>query len=819
MSPSTEFATAAGLLEQAAEWATEDAAAAEPLVRWALPDDGAERLENRVERLKTLPDSLRRPLRLAFCGENNSGKSTLINAFIGEDIAVSSFLEFTFAPMLFQYGTQRRATFEFDGQPGRTMPVESLEAELTKMKDSPEKERLQRVVVELPLPALRTYELADVPGLGADERNARVAQAFTEKIDAVIFVLNASLIGQSDMAEGIRTLAREFPEVCLLVNKIDQIGFENADRMIDYVRSQDFGRPVPVFPSAALGVRSAENESPLPRQWMQEFRTEFIDRVAADAQTVQATTALARCQRDVAILESLLQTSYHQGTRTCGLVDLVKDTLQESEPAVLTQMEARLSEWLDREAFSECAAELRSQFLEVGAPSRPAIEALIAETFNADAMDRQARALAEELDEVKAFGREMLAARVADKCADQQSVFQLETTMRLVREQQRERSEAALVHVSEVDVQLSGAELAESIATDDERRMEGTLSGDDITGAGVGGLLTGGGATALMTWLGGATATTAVTGVGLPLAAGMAALLVGAKFFDRKRRQSPEATQAEFAELASRIRRDAVQRLVAAQFPDGVHKTLAAELASARNHCEQRMSESLWTSTTPQRELETLRSAIETAMPLADGLTECRRKLAPAGNQNGSASPCRIRSAAATRAALTFEQSRRFSVDEVAEMQSQLAAVLGLEDTQLTVVDRHLTGDQLDWYRDGLPRQTFLRALMYDAEKEPGTRSEFVHTLERIRHNNRGETAARAVRCSGDDRTPLDRVLLIGSDWTLELDASLSKLGQREFTVVLLEGTAEEQARSEYLNRFTRIDTNDRGDAFEFLDL
>lgn len=815
----TALTPVAGLLEQTAEWATDDVAAAEPIVEWALPDDGTDRLQSRIDRLKQLPGSLRRPLRLAFCGENNAGKSTLINAFIGEDIAVSSFLEFTFAPMLFQYGARRRAVFEFDGRPGVEVSVDSLEAELTRLKDAPEAGQLQRVVVELPLLALRQYELADVPGLGADERNARVAQAFTEKIDAVIFVLNAGLIGQSDMAEGIRSLVQEFPEVCLLVNKIDQIGLDNADRLIDYVRTQDFGRPVPVFPSCALGVRSAELDSPLPGQWMQNFRTEFIDRVAANAEAVQATTALAKCQRDVAVLESLLQTSFHQGTRTSGLVGLVRDTLQASEAAVLDQMEARLSEWLDRDAFSDCASELRSQFMEVGAPSRAAVEALIADSFNGDAMDREARALAEEIDEVKTFGREMLAARVSEQCADQQSVFQLETTMRLVREQQREQTEAAQVRVSETDVQLSGAKLADSITTDEERRTEGTLSGDDITGAGVGGILTGGGATALMTWLGGATATTAVTGVGLPLAAGMAALLVGAKFFDRKRRQSPEATQAEFAELASKIRRDAVQRLVKAQFPDGIRTALASDLTAARYQCEDRLSESLWTKANSEDDLSALRSSIGTATRLADELARWRAKCAPSGESSSAATRHRGRSAAACRAALAFEQSRRFSLDESAELQTELGAVLGLEDTQLTVVDRQLTGDHLEWYRDGLPRQTFLRVLIYDAEREPGTRSEFVHTLERIRHNNRGETAARAVRCVGDDRTPLDRVLLFGSDWTLELDTSLSKLGQRDVSVSLLDAGSDEQARDRYLHRFTRIDSSHQEKTFEFLDL
>lgn len=812
------LSTAADLLDRAAEWATEEAAAADPLVKWALPADGAGRLGNRVERLRTLPGSLQRPLRLAFCGENNAGKSTLINAFIGEDIAVSSFLEFTFAPMLFRYGSRRQATLEFTGESDQSVPVDALEAELTRLRDSPGKERLQRVVVELPLPALRRYELADVPGLGADERNARVAQAFTETIDAVIFVLNASLIGQSDMAEGIRSLVQEFPEVCLLVNKMDQIGFDNADRMIDYMRSQDFGRPVPVFPGSALGVISEQDSSPLPGQWMQEFRTEFVDRVAANAQQVQATTALAKCQRDIAVLESLLQTSYHQGRRTCGLVTLVQETMREAEPDVLTQMEARLTEWLDREAFSACAADLRSRFTEVGAPSRSAVEALIAEAFNADAMDREARALAAEIDEVREFGREMLSARVSDRCADQQSAFQLETTMRLVREQHTQ-SEAALVRISESDVQLSGAQLAESIATDDERRMEGTLSGDDITGAGVGGILTGGGATALMTWLGGATATTAITGVGLPLAAGMAAMLAAAKFFDRKRRQSPEATQAEFAELASKIRRNAVQRIVKAQFPDGIRRTLADDLTAARSHCEQRLHESLWVDGDPDRDLETTRLSIETATRLADELAGCRAKLTPAHGEYQSTVSHRGRSAAACRAALAFDQPRRFAVDQAAELQNEIAAVIGLEDTQLTVIDRYLNGDQLEWYRDGLPRQTFLRVLMYDAEREPGTRSEFVHMLERIRRNDRGETAARAVRCVGDDRTPLDRVVLIGSDWTLELDASLSRIGQRELTVALLDGESDKRVRTHYLSRFTRIDAYGNGDTFEFLDL
>lgn len=806
-------------LSRVADWASERVLPLQPIVAWAMADDGRQRLHGRVARLSTLPATLERPLRIAFCGENNAGKSSLINAFLGEEIAIASFFEFTFAPMLFRYGPARLARLEFDDARCVDLGIESLAGELLRLKDSSERETVRRVVVELPLAILRQYEVADVPGLGADERNERIARAFTETIDAVIFVLNAGLIGQSTMVEGIRSLVREFPELCVVVNKIDQIGFENAGRIVDYVTSQDFGRALQVFPSCATGMSWAPPESDLPRRWMTNLRASFVEPIASRAAAVQAAAALAKCQRDVTSVGALLQTAYHQGSRALKTQRAVCDAMSSCLDEVVGEMSARLDQWCERKAFAAATSALRKRFLEIGAPSRATVEALIADAFSETVMDEESRAMADVIRHIKQTGREMLASRVASQCAERLSVFQLETTMRLVRNECRESTELVSATVADTAVLDSGARLAATIVTDEERRRDGTLSSEDITSASIGGLVTGTGVTALLAWLGGATVTTAATGVGLPLAGAMAAILVGAKYFDRKRNQRPEATQAELAELAERIRKEAVRRSYSAYFPDGHRPCFELELTTARQECERGLSAALWPTSAPDADLERLRTVLADSARWDEALAAVRRILGAAGMDAESNDLRSGSSPAACRAAVLLDPIRSFAPAAGDELRTALASVMEMEDTQLTVVDRKLTGEHLEWYRDVLPGHALLRVLMYDAEREPATRGEFIHSLQRIRRSDRGEVAARAIRCAGEDRTPLDRVLLIGNDWTIELDASLDKLGRRPVTARLLNRQADQVARAEYLNRFARV-TGQRDDgAYDVVDL
>jgi hypothetical protein len=116
----------------------------------------------------------------------------------------------------------------------------------------------------------------------------------------------------------------------------------------------------------------------------------------------------------------------------------------------------------------------------------------------------------------------------------------------------------------------------------------------------------------------------------------------------------------------------------------------------------------------------------------------------------------------------------------------------------VNVVDRGLSAVELDWLR-------LAPALIYDAERSTPTRTELLRRLERLRGERRGEVLVRAVKCTGQDRTPLERFVISGSDWALELSHSLSAVGTRVLTVARLSAAARAQAERELIEPYWSI--------------
>jgi hypothetical protein len=95
--------------------------------------------------------------------------------------------------------------------------------------------------------------------------------------------------------------------------------------------------------------------------------------------------------------------------------------------------------------------------------------------------------------------------------------------------------------------------------------------------------------------------------------------------------------------------------------------------------------------------------------------------------------------------------------------------------------------------------------LVYDVERETTTRTAFVRALQQLRGNRPGTVAVRAVKIAGHDRTPLERCLLCGTDWALELSHSPSVSGQREITVVKASLTAQAAVQHDILERYWSV--------------
>jgi GTPase SAR1 family protein len=141
--------------------------------------------------------------RLLVLGDMKRGKSTFINALLGEKVLPSDVNPCTALLTVLKYGPQKQVTVHFtDDRTPEIMDVATFQETYTIPAD--EAKRLEdkqetafpgisHAVVEYPLPLLETgVEIIDTPGLNDTETRNQVVLEYLHTCHAVLFVLNAA---------------------------------------------------------------------------------------------------------------------------------------------------------------------------------------------------------------------------------------------------------------------------------------------------------------------------------------------------------------------------------------------------------------------------------------------------------------------------------------------------------------------------------------------------------------------------------------------------------------------------------------------------
>ena len=139
---------------------------------------------------------LEEPLRIAIAGMVKAGKSTLLNAIIGEEIAPTDTGECTRIVTWYRYGRTPRITLHpKDGEP-RILPLKRVEGRLVFVLGDVRAEDAERLDVEWPSPTLRTMTLIDTPGIASlsGDVSARSTDFLTpgdtpSEADAIVYLM------------------------------------------------------------------------------------------------------------------------------------------------------------------------------------------------------------------------------------------------------------------------------------------------------------------------------------------------------------------------------------------------------------------------------------------------------------------------------------------------------------------------------------------------------------------------------------------------------------------------------------------------------
>ncbi|MCI2422016.1 dynamin family protein [Saccharopolyspora sp. K220] len=141
-------------------------------------------LRDRLERLG-------QPLRIAVSGRVKSGKSTLINALVGEELAPTDAEERTQVNTFYQYGPEPRILIHTPHGAVQNVPVTTLDAGTIRDLQHWRPDEVARLVIEAPTPGLQAITLIETPGVASaavqETGRSALAQILSEA-DAVLYL-------------------------------------------------------------------------------------------------------------------------------------------------------------------------------------------------------------------------------------------------------------------------------------------------------------------------------------------------------------------------------------------------------------------------------------------------------------------------------------------------------------------------------------------------------------------------------------------------------------------------------------------------------
>ncbi|MGB3755159.1 MAG: dynamin family protein, partial [Rivularia sp. (in: cyanobacteria)] len=170
----------------------------------AEKNSGKLSLERDIEDIKVASKNLREGVfRLLVLGDMKRGKSTFLNALIGERLLPSDVNPCTAVLTVLRYGAEKTVTVHFnDGKSPQQLDFDSFkhkytidpaEAKRLEAEKKPAFPDVSHAVVEYPLPLLeKGIEIIDSPGLNDTEARNELSLGYVNNCHAILFVMRAS---------------------------------------------------------------------------------------------------------------------------------------------------------------------------------------------------------------------------------------------------------------------------------------------------------------------------------------------------------------------------------------------------------------------------------------------------------------------------------------------------------------------------------------------------------------------------------------------------------------------------------------------------
>lgn len=203
---------------------------------------------------------------VAVFGRVNSGKSSLLNWWLGDTLLPTGVTPVTAVPTRIVHGQSLRARVKTASSPSREMAVDALADYVTERGNPGNVKRVLEIVLEVPSVRLREgVSLVDTPGLGS-LASAGAAQTleYLPRCDLGIQLLEAGgVIAREDLSV-VRALLDGGSDVLIVLSKADRLCPADLNASVAYATelfSRELGLAASVHPISTLAPHTALAEA------------------------------------------------------------------------------------------------------------------------------------------------------------------------------------------------------------------------------------------------------------------------------------------------------------------------------------------------------------------------------------------------------------------------------------------------------------------------------------------------------------------------------------------------------------------------------
>jgi predicted GTPase len=246
---------------------------------------------------------------LACVGQFKRGKSSLLNALLGDRILPAGVLPLTTVPTVVRYGSSRQARVKFRAGSWTDISPEALPQYVSEELNPENTKGVLGVEVFSPSPLLaQGMCFVDTPGLGSVfAGNTTATQAFIPHIDAAIVVVGADPPIAGEELALVAEIGKQVNNLIVVLNKADRTSREErsiAKSFTSRMLEKQLGRPIDRIYEVSAEQQLRNQESRAGHDWeelvaaleklVQESRRELVQaasergfrRLAAELLTV-----------------------------------------------------------------------------------------------------------------------------------------------------------------------------------------------------------------------------------------------------------------------------------------------------------------------------------------------------------------------------------------------------------------------------------------------------------------------------------------------------------------------------------------------------